>query len=211
MSRTNICLKNKGSRESWGTRVSQLPISLTSAFALSPQMFSDFFLVNLLIFSLLRRGITCWKNVCWFSSLYADSFNSLTSENFKLSMIRTSFLISNVTSIMGQSRILLDLSQKVSILKLYSYTKRTKNKTIFGPVGWSCRIHRLHLCRGIRIPSRVSWIRHQAIWWWCSSNDGVLGNAEYPFTAIIPRSTLARSGRTWKGLIYCSNRTKLCS
>ena len=36
---------------------------------------------------------------------------------------------------------------------------------------------------------------------------GALGNAEYSFIAIAPRSTLARSGSTWKGLIYGPNRT----
>ena len=29
-----------------------------------------------------------------------------------------------------------------------------------GPVGWGCRIHPLYLCRGVRLPQRVSWIWH---------------------------------------------------
>ena len=28
------------------------------------------------------------------------------------------------------------------------------------PVGWGCRIHRQHLCRGLRLPQLVSWIWH---------------------------------------------------
>ncbi len=32
---------------------------------------------------------------------------------------------------------------------------RIKKQT---PVGWGCRIHRLHLCRGVRSPQLVSWI-----------------------------------------------------
>ena len=52
---------------------------------------------------------------------------------------------------------------------------------------WGCRIHWLHLCRGVR---RVSWLWHKKFWWWGSSNAGALGNAEYPFIAIPPRSTL---------------------
>ena len=38
------------------------------------------------------------------------------------------------------------------------------------PVGWGCRIHRLHLCRGIRLPQWVSWtqnnlmVRFQYCW-----------------------------------------------
>ena len=30
-----------------------------------------------------------------------------------------------------------------------------------------------------------------------SSNTGALGNAEYAFIAIIPKSTLVQSGNTW--------------
>ena len=66
------------------------------------------------------------------------------------------------------------------------------------PVGSGCRIHRLLLCRGVRPPPNE-----------CPRYDtkqpdgddtkqpaGALGNAEYPFIAIAPRSTLARSGST---------------
>ena len=51
-------------------------------------------------------------------------------------------------------------------------------------------------------PQRVSCIWHWTIWWWGSSNAGALGNAEYSFIAITPRSTLAQSGSTWFGPIY---------
>ena len=78
-------------------------------------------------------------------------------------------------------------------------------------VGWDCRIFRLQLCRGGRLPKRVSWIWHQTIWWWGSSNTGALKNAEYPFIAIAPRSTLTWRGSTWLGPKYGSNRTKLCT
>ena len=37
------------------------------------------------------------------------------------------------------------------------------------------------------------------------------GKAEYPFIAIIPRSTQDQIGSTWEGSIYRSNRTKLCA
>ena len=62
-----------------------------------------------------------------------------------------------------------------------SRLKLTPNKKItwicypedFCPVGYSCRIHRLHLCRGVRPPptttKQVSRIWHQTIWWWCCS------------------------------------------
>ena len=48
------------------------------------------------------------------------------------------------------------------------------------PVDWGYRIHLLHLCRGIRLPRRVSWL-----WWWGSSNAVASENAEYPFIAIV--------------------------
>ena len=57
-------------------------------------------------------------------------------------------------------------------------------------VGWDCRIHQLHLCRGVRLPQWMSWIWYKTIWWWGSHNAGSLGRAEYPFTAIAPKSTL---------------------
>ena len=38
----------------------------------------------------------------------------------------------------------------------------------------------------------VSCILDLKIWWWSSSNPGALGNAEYPFIAITPKSILAR-------------------
>ena len=32
--------------------------------------------------------------------------------------------------------------------------------TLVDPVGWGCRIHRLHLCRGVRHPQQVSCFGH---------------------------------------------------
>ena len=34
------------------------------------------------------------------------------------------------------------------------------------PLGWSCRIHRLHHCRRVRLTPRVFWIYHLIIWWY---------------------------------------------
>ena len=48
-----------------------------------------------------------------------------------------------------------------------------------------------------RLPQRVFWIWHETNWRWGSSNAGTLKNAEYPFIAIAPRSTLTWSGSTW--------------
>ena len=38
-------------------------------------------------------------------------------------------------------------------------------KLLSGPVGWGCRIHQLHLCRGERLLQRVSCLWHSTIWW----------------------------------------------
>ena len=65
------------------------------------------------------------------------------------------------------------------------------------PVGWVCRIRRLHLCRGANPCPMSLLIWCKTIWWWGSSNAGVLGNTKYPFIVIAPRSTLALSGSTW--------------
>ena len=70
-------------------------------------------------------------------------------------------------------------------------------------------LHCVHLCRRVRLSQQVSWMGQWTIWWWGSSNAGDLGNAEYHFIAIAPRSTLAWSGSTWSGPIYGYNRTKL--
>ena len=61
------------------------------------------------------------------------------------------------------------------------------------PVSRSSWIHRLHPCRGVRL----SWLWHKTTWWWGFSDAGALGNAEYPFVAIAPWSTLTLNGSTW--------------
>ena len=52
---------------------------------------------------------------------------------------------------------------------------------------------------GSDFPQQLSWIWHEIIWWQGSGSAGTLGNAEYPFIAIAPRSTLAWSG--WLGFM----------
>ena len=61
------------------------------------------------------------------------------------------------------------------------------------PVGWGCRIHRLLLFRGVRPPNECPGYDTKQSF----SKTGALGKAEYPFIAIAPRSTQARSGSTW--------------
>ena len=46
-------------------------------------------------------------------------------------------------------------------------------------------------------PTSVLEIWLKTIWRWGSSNARTLVNVEYPFIAIVPRSTLARSCSTW--------------
>ena len=80
------------------------------------------------------------------------------------------------------------------------------NRTVSCPVGLCCRILRLHLFRGVRLPQWVFSIWYQTIW---SSNAGALENAEYPFIAIAPWFFL--SGITWQGSVYVLNASKLCT
>ena len=52
-----------------------------------------------------------------------------------------------------------------SRLALYSTAtaslQRGKTPPTSGLVGWGCRIHWPYLCRGVRLPHRVSWICHK--------------------------------------------------
>ena len=53
-------------------------------------------------------------------------------------------------------------------------------------VGSGCRIHWLHLGRGVRILQWVYWIWHKTIWRWDSCNAAALGNAEYTLLLLLP-------------------------
>ena len=66
------------------------------------------------------------------------------------------------------------------------------------PLDWDCRIHWLHLCRGVRPPQWVSWLWPLRVWWWGPSNTGALGNTKYPFIAIALRSQVHSGvGSSW--------------
>ena len=41
---------------------------------------------------------------------------------------------------------------------------RLSQRVSCGPVGWGCRIHRLHLCRGVRFPQ---WVSYDPVGWGC--------------------------------------------
>ena len=92
-----------------------------------------------------------------------------------------------------------------------------------GPVGRGCRIQRMLLCRGVKLAQRVSVAQSAgaveytdcisakcypppatSVLYMTLNNRMVrfkkcwaLNNAMYPFLALAPRSTLARSGSTW--------------
>ena len=65
-----------------------------------------------------------------------------------------------------------------------------------GPVGWGCRMHQLYLCRRVRLLQWMSCIWHKTVWWWGTSNARALGNREYLFITIVHKFTQARSGST---------------
>ena len=86
-----------------------------------------------------------------------------------------------------------------NFLSCFSNSRNCKEKTkviiirikIFWP-SQGCRIHQLHLCRGVRLPQQLPWIWDKTIWWGGFSNDGVLRNAKYFLITITPRSTPAQ-------------------
>ena len=71
---------------------------------------------------------------------------------------------------------------KLFVCMIYTLQLSTY-QSIVGQVGWGYS--------GVRLPQRVS-----LIWWSGSDNPEALGNVEYPFIAITPKSTLARNGST---------------
>ena len=58
----------------------------------------------------------------------------------------------------------------------------------------SCRIHRLHLCRGVRLPQPASWIWGYTILWRGSSNAGAWGEWGVP---LYRHCTSVHSGLEW--------------
>ena len=78
---------------------------------------------------------------------------------------------------------------------------------VYCPVGWGCKIHWLHLCRGVRPPlTSVLYMTLNNLivrFQWCWS----FGDAEHLFIDIAPRSTVARNGSIWSRPIYGLNRT----
>ena len=59
-----------------------------------------------------------------------------------------------------------------------------------------CNTPTVYQQRDKTLPQRVFCICLKTIWWWGSSKASALGNAEYFFTVIVPRSTL-----TWRGWV----------
>ena len=75
------------------------------------------------------------------------------------------------------------------------------------PVGWGCRMHRLFLYSGVRLPNVYPGYDTKR-------SDGVVPlilELWVQFIAIPHRSTLTRSGSPWNGLIYGLNKTKRCT
>ena len=84
---------------------------------------------------------------------------------------------------------------------LFFFQINTYSSRQWSPVGWSSRMHRLHLCRGVRPPP-------MSVLDMTLSNLMVrVGNVEYSSNVTTPRSTLVQSGSTWLGPIYESNIT----
>ena len=82
-----------------------------------------------------------------------------------------------------------------------------KTPNFTNPVGWGCRKHRLHLCSGVSLPQRVSWLFHETIWYWGFSNATAFGKVVETFITITLRSILPQRNRAWLGPINGPNRT----
>ena len=96
-----------------------------------------------------------------------------------------------------------------------NYLKKKKKTNCFDisvycPVGWGCRIHRLHLCRGVRHPSN-----NECPWYDTKQSDGEKSwnfcECGVPLHCHLSPVHSGRSGSICSDPIYGSNRTKLCS
>ena len=57
---------------------------------------------------------------------------------------------------------------------------------ILSQVRWDCRICRLHLCGGVRLPLPMIVLDMTLNNWWWVSRLGSWGNVEYPFITVAP-------------------------
>ena len=101
----------------------------------------------------------------------------------------------------------------VLMLNWIIWNKTVLTLTLYCSVGWGCRIHWLHLCRGVR-PHHPSTKKCPGYNTKQSDGEvpmmlGLWAMQSTPFIATASRTTLAQNGRTWLGPIYGLNRTKL--
>ena len=118
---------------------------------------------------------------------------------------------------------------KVNIHNIHCYIDLNANWKISNydndPVGWDCWIHRLYLCRGVRLPQQVSSVR---VGWGCrihrlhhfrgvrlpnecSVYDTKHSDGEAPVMLDLSGMRSNSSLPSLPGPIYGSNRTKLCT
>ena len=127
-----------------------------------------------------------WKLIQWSSYHFLVWLKLFHLHNSKWTTLPThSCLVFYISS----------LHSLIVIICLLLFQPSTQNNIC--PVGWGCRIHRLHLCSWVRpLPKKCPgydtknlMLRFQ--WCWDFIECGA------PFNAITPRSTLARNGSTW--------------
>ena len=146
------------------------------------------------------------KDICWVSlrilfgdssveillknfQIFGDGLVEASSKNFQIfghglveassKNVQISAADENYKLICSSDHLFVDFGSLCSNLEVYL--------SVFGPVGWDCRILKLHLCRMVRHHQQVSWIWHKTISWWSSSYTGALGNPEYVCIAITHR------------------------
>ena len=139
---------------------------------------------------LVRDGVLPLGRGAWVGSYLGSVFYILTNraENRILYFIFMTFFLSFFLSFMAY--------QLSWVIQCQSHPCRRIVEILFWQSQLGCRIHRLHLCWGVRI---LKYPRYDNKLFDGEAPviTGALGNVEYPFAAIAPRSTLARSDSIW--------------
>ena len=102
--------------------------------------------------------IECNHNSLWSCHLAFSPSALLKSSSTEKTKHRRNFHF--ILSKRWDFRTVDNLSIAVHILPMPILTPLSVQEKLYNcwPSGWNCRIHRLHLCSGVRLPQRVFWI-----------------------------------------------------
>ena len=110
------------------------------------------------------------KQFSYYTLIYSDQCSHLDCYSHNVlciilsSLLQVSVICGNILiDFNGMSTCLCQEVKESHILFVYIYIFCAVVSSDFStqlyddPVGWGCRIHWLHLCRGVRLPQRMSW------------------------------------------------------